>query len=378
MSSQMLTRRVPVAATAAIPSSPPPPSIPSVVQRALGGAIPRPASPASSIASGPPSRPGSPSAPVVPYKPRVSSRPASPTRSPFTPSTAMIATVVSRLAAARQPTDLNIDFTAEVLNRDAIRIGGSFSVDIKSTISTTTPPTPGKLRRLKVAVQHMISSNPAGSTRGNTMRQRSVLPLSLPLFSPGTSNSGRVVVDSPHAQIPGSKRISVALPSPYSPSSASDTHPVLASVSAAAAHHARTSTIGSVTSGGGGGGGASGSLANRLAATLHSAPTTSFSGSVEFLGASAINLAPIILHPEAGRWPPGAGRWTGEGKATLEYLAAKEGLATVGGLRLLLLVDEEVDESLVGTDVEDGKGEAGGTARILHEWSAIGEVWVAS
>jgi len=172
-------------------------------------------------------------------------------------------------------------------------------------------------------------------------------------------------VDSPHAQVPGSKRASIALPSPYSPSS--DAQPVLASVSAVV-HHARTSTISSVTSGGGGGG----SLANRLAAALHPAPTTSFNGSVEFLGASVINLAPIILHPEAGRW-------TGEGKATLEYLAVKEGLAIVGGLRLLLLVDEEVDESLVSTSAEDGKGEVGGAAaRILHEWSAIGEVWVAS
>ena len=67
---------------------------------------------------------------------------------------------------------------------------------------------------------------------------------------------------------------------------------------------------------------------------------------------------------------------------TLEYLATKEGLAIVGGLRLLLLVDEEVDELLVSTSVEDGKIEAGAEggseARILNEWSAIGEVWVMS
>ena len=361
MSSQVLTRRVPVTATPVIPSSPPPPSIPSVVQRALGGTIPRPASPASSITSGPPSRPGSPSASTVPYKTRVSSRPASPTRSVFTPSTAMIATVINRLAGTRQSTDLIVDFTAEVLNRDAIWIGESFSIDIKSVISTTTPPTPGKLRRLKVAVQHTISSNPAGPQTS----KRSMLPLNLPLFSPRTPHSGRVVMDSPHAQVPGPKRVSIALPSPYSPST-SDTHPALASISAVV-HHARTSTMGPVTSGGGG----STSLVHRLAAALHPVPTTSLHGSVEFLGGSVITLAPIILHPEAGRW-------TGEGKATLEYLAAKEGLAVVGGLRLLVLVDEEVDEPLVSTGVENGKGEAGGEAKILHEWSAIGEVWVMS
>lgn len=125
--------------------------------------------------------------------------------------------------------------------------------------------------------------------------------------------------------------------------------------------------MGPVTSGGGG----STSLVHRLAAALHPVPTTSLHGSVEFLGGSVITLAPIILHSETGRW-------TGEGKATLEYLAAKEGLAVVGGLRLLVLVDEEVDESLVSTGVENGKGEAGGEAKILHEWSAIGEVWVMS
>ena len=45
-------------------------------------------------------------------------------------------------------------------------------------------------------------------------------------------------------------------------------------------------------------------------------------------------------------------------------------------------MDEEVDELLVRTSVEDGKFEAGtetgGEARILNEWSAIGEVWVMS
>jgi hypothetical protein len=252
---------------------------------------------------------------------------------------------------------LSVGLIAEVLNRDEIWVGDSFSVDTKLTISTTTPPMPGKLRRLKIAAQHVISPNPAGVTTGNTtMRQGSTLPLSLPLFSPLTSTVGPVVVDSPHAQVPSaSKRISVALPSPYS----SDTHP--APVSVTVTQHARTPTIGSVTSGGG-----SSTLANRLAAALHTAPTTSFTGSVEFLGSSITNLAPIILHPEAGRW-------TGEGKATLKYLATKEGLAVVGGLRLLFLVDEEVDESMASTSIGDGKG---GQARILHEWSTIGEVWV--
>ena len=45
-------------------------------------------------------------------------------------STSMIATVVNKLAAARKFTDLSVDFTAEVLNKDAILIGESFSADI--------------------------------------------------------------------------------------------------------------------------------------------------------------------------------------------------------------------------------------------------------
>jgi len=164
-------------------------------------------------------------------------------------------------------------------------------------------------------------------------------------------------VDSPHTQVLlGSKRTSIALPSPYS----ADAHPVPVPITGT--QHARTPTISSVTSGG------SSTLANRLAAALHLAPTTSFTGTVEFLGSSVTNLAPIILRSETGRW-------TGEEKATLEYSATKECLAIVGGLRLLLLVDEEVDESVASTSAEDEK-RAGGQARILHEWSAIGEVWV--
>lgn len=167
-------------------------------------------------------------------------------------------------------------------------------------------------------------------------------------------------MDSPHVQVlPGPQRTSIALPSPYS----AEAHPATAPITVS--QHARNSTVSSTTSGGG-----SSSLANRLAAALHHAPTPSFTGSVEFLGSSVTTLAPIILRAEAGRWH-------GEGTATLEYLATKEGLAIVGGLRLLLLVDEEVDELDVGTNVEEQKG-AGGQARILHEWSAIGEVWVMS
>ena len=135
--------------------------------------------------------------------------------------------------------------------------------------------------------------------------------------------------------------------------------------------HARTLTISSVTSGGGGG---SDPFANRQPAALHPAPMTSFTRFVEFLGASLVNRAPIMLHPEAGRW-------TGGEKVTLEYLATKEDLAIVGGLRLLLLVDTgEVDKLPMSTSVEDGEKArgAGGEARNFNEWRAIGEAWVTS
>ena len=57
-------------------------------------------------------------------------------------------------------------------------------------------------------------------------------------------------------------------------------------------------------------------------------------------------------------------------------------MGIVGGLRLLLLVDEEVNEALVSTSVEDGKRQAGGEnrgeAKNLNGWSAIGEAWMMS
>ena len=186
--------------------------------------------------------------------------------------------MVNRPATAPQFTDLSVNFGAKVLNRDAIRIGESFNVDIKLFISPTTLlMSPGKLRRLIVA----------------------------PFLVP-------------------------------------------ASV-AAVAHDARTSTINFSPKRRPG----SGSLANP-------APTTSFTEFVEFLGASVINLAPVMFHPKAGGGM--------ERRVTLEYLATKGNLAIV-------LVNKEVDVSM---SVEDGEVGAGGEAKILNEWSAVREVWVMS
>jgi len=55
----------------------------------------------------------------------------------------------------------------------------------------------------------------------------------------------------------------------------------------------------------------------------------------------------------------------------LEYLAAEEGPAVVGGLRLLLLVDE-VDELVAGTSMEHEKG-AGGQSRAWMSGVRLGK-----
>lgn len=55
----------------------------------------------------------------------------------------------------------------------------------------------------------------------------------------------------------------------------------------------------------------------------------------------------------------------------LEYIPLKEGFATLGGLRVILLGDAEVDDP---RDVDSTEGRR--DLRVLKEWDIFGEVWI--
>jgi hypothetical protein len=93
-----------------------------------------------------------------------------------------------------------------------------------------------------------------------------------------------------------------------------------------------------------------------------------------------------------GKVPPTDGRRITSKDFTLEFLPVKMGHANVGGVRLLLLTDEETDVDgdattpVANEELKDrqsieapwrGSRESR-PARVLHEWPVIAEVWVAS
>jgi hypothetical protein len=116
---------------------------------------------------------------------------------------------------------------------------------------------------------------------------------------------------------------------------------------------------------------------------------------VVFLGPSAIFLEPIRL---SGSTANGQGGDDGEGddatvraeasqEFDLSYVPLVKGFSGIGGLRVILIEDQLVDEDrtilndagggLFSVDQNDTSGVRRSTeVRILKEWDTIGEIWV--
>jgi hypothetical protein len=114
---------------------------------------------------------------------------------------------------------------------------------------------------------------------------------------------------------------------------------------------------------------------------------------VAFLGNSNIPLDPIMLLPGMGNRSVDTADDDNSSDADeneiervltvrdfeLSYLPLRKGFSTFGGLRVLLLEDMWITEddpaSVAG--VVQGQGILPRTpARVLEEWSVIGEIWV--
>jgi hypothetical protein len=347
----MLSRRVPAPLSSQAPSA-----LPPHVQRAMAQA-PRPRSPTAApvTSSASTSRPSSP----VPYKSRQPNRPQTPVQTlPLPPA------VLS--------TDVEIDLVVDEILESDIRVEEPFS--IRFTATTAAFVRPSKKRSLTLAAQHVIYSRPKAlsresvvSTAGRHLPNTANIPRDGRSHSPTPSGAWtpRIlsmdlhpsVVASPkkhYAGKPDLKSTAISLPSPYSEDFPGGVeHPL---------------PIGA--------------------------------GRVEFLGTSLVKLPSFDLTSDSksmdatvgGKAPPADGKRIASQEFVLEFLAVKQGHANVGGVRLLLLMDEETDVDMDATTPmtnEDLKqrqsveapwraGRESRPARVLHEWPVIAEVWVAS
>ncbi|KAF8589957.1 DUF974-domain-containing protein [Ramaria rubella] len=341
----LLTRRIPIPAQIA------PSAIPPHLQPA------RPRSPQQPF-SRPTSPPGSP----TPFKPRPPShqaRPGSPAS--FTPPSP---------APSALP-DLEVDLVVRSIPHSDIALEQPFKVTFELTVSGILP-TPGKTRYLHLMVQHLqparISSLPPirGSTPTLPIGNSSPRP-SLDIQSPGphppesasptmsprrgtfnfTIGLAQALNESP---VTNMTTESVALPEDVESRRSSTAMP------------SRTTLI-------------------RLPSPLSSSARPQ---SVLALGTSVLSLPPFLLsQPQPATPTPDAPTRSivGRGESTREFecmfVPMRKGFATVGGLRVLLIEDREVEDANSQDDVVL-ISHINAEAKILREWDIVGEIWVAN
>lgn len=96
------------------------------------------------------------------------------------------------------------------------------------------------------------------------------------------------------------------------------------------------------------------------------------SRSVLSLGPSVRALPPIALARSAD---PGAARGEAVHAFECTFVPVRKGFVAVGGMRVLVVGDREVDAGRAGE--LGGVPHAGAGATVLREWDVVGEVWVA-
>jgi hypothetical protein len=345
----MLSRRVPQAPPIQAPSA-----LPPHLQRAIAP-VPRPRSPTTATAVSTPSSGSRPSSPV-PYKSRQPNRPQTPIQTaplpnPFT-------------------TDIQVDLVVDKIpDRDSIHLDTPFAIHFTASVAASAILT--RARVLRLAVQHTIPSRrPKSSTQTSTVARIPVITANVTSKghspAPSVASTPRIlsmdfhpsVVQSPRKHRPARHDLThtaISYPSPYLDESDNTGVP-------------------------------------------SAEPATQIgTGLVEFLGTSLVELATFKLTPDSeslqsGPVDPGTSpdtRKVSRQEFTLDFLPTRIGMANVGGIRLLLLSDnEERDEidstppdSATTVSTKRGTGHWGHsqdprTARILYHWPVVAEVWV--
>ncbi|KAF7983071.1 hypothetical protein HWV62_23979 [Athelia sp. TMB] len=326
----MLSRRIPL----------PPPvqaasAVPPYLQRTNPpGGPPRPGSPqhahTPSRPSTPPIRPGSP------YRARAS---ASISSRPQSPGAGQVQTQPLAAPVIPIPTsDLEADLMVRDIPRDEIELEKPFHVVCTVRLAGNAPPRRRRIVRLAVQIlqprKAVSSAGPDGGHHGSSQLPHfgSGLISPSPTSTPwrGTFTLDKLPVGSPEqddtdAQITTEGVGAVALPSPFVPAS---------------------------------------------------------SNGVVSIGSSAIFLNTISLSSAGGGEAPAKAE--GAQDFTLAYVPIAPGFSTIGGLRVIVVDDQLMDDSEEGeaTPVEGhsffgtGAEVRPAEASILREWDVIGEIWV--
>ncbi|EJD53235.1 DUF974-domain-containing protein [Auricularia subglabra TFB-10046 SS5] len=359
----MLSRRIPMPAAA-----PPASALPPHLQRAR-----RPGSPTPSIASTIGTPPGSPfRARTVPQRPL--SRPHSPAPSIASPtptfaSLSQAAPIHLPVPAPAPTAPIDLDLVVLDILRDAVARDTPFSLRLALTLATLPP------RAVVLAVQHVQPFRPPPTHTALSAALASRLTL--------TGPPSRASTPSPTPTIGGRSSVIIS----RAPS-VSGTDTLVESPLVGTFHQA--SAPGSVA-------GASGMPSPHALEETGRAPP---SDGVLFLGASSYTLPPFVFArpepvqlqdeperpsgeeggnpppstpPPRGPTPPAPppSRQELTKEFELSFIATKPGFATIGGLRVVLLSDEE------RSDAPEPAAAQGGDARILKEWDIVGEIFVS-
>ncbi|TDL27232.1 DUF974-domain-containing protein [Rickenella mellea] len=356
----VLSRRIPL-----IPAPPPPPvpmsAIPPYLQKSNAPQPPRPRSPA---LSQPPTRIGTPPPPLppVPRSPAPYKRAsAPPTRqqSPG-PDPARIGSPTPGAAPGTHGrADVEVDLVVNDVPYGSTRIQEPFILACTLNVSATVPTLTKSSRRsrhLNLAVQH-VQPRTIRPTQPETAVAGPHGDLHSPLVpssgfstpSPGTAARGvlmhaaltdRLIVASPRGSLEepvaqtdtnlDSESVGVRLPPPFTDGKSHD------------------------------------------------------EAKVVYSGSSAMILPPFHLSRSATVLSEGGDaaisplRAEAKHQFTLSYLPLKRGFARVGGLRVLLVDDREVDEEYHEGDANSPTEQSGHVveARILKEWDVVAEVWI--
>ncbi|KAF8519317.1 hypothetical protein BU17DRAFT_75917 [Hysterangium stoloniferum] len=348
----LLTRRIPIP-----PAQPGPSAIPPHLQPS------RPRSPQLST-----SRPSSPPGSPTPFKPRPPSqqmgRPQSPALTSSSPAP----------PAPPLPPDLEVDLVVSSIPSAGIKLEHPFTVKLELTVSGILPM-PDKARLLHLMVQHVQHSR--------------VPPPTAPLPHESTPNLSLVTSprDSPRPSL------DMASPRPYISRSFRQEADLTESSPTMSPRKGMTFNFGP-------------SLAHSYSEPPTATPSASASTMVPVsieptqsirlpspfsptmkprtvlpLGASVISIPPLqLMQPAPVTSTPAVAApgpsIKGEARQCFEctYIPTCKGLTAVGGLRVLLLEDREVEggdeDTLQHLPIMNAE------AKILREWDTLAEVWV--
>ncbi|KAL5490077.1 hypothetical protein ACEPAI_4910 [Sanghuangporus weigelae] len=431
----VLSRRIPLPAP---PSSgvAPASALPPYLQKSALPNVPRPRSPSlqqqaqqQRTATPPPQRPGSPfkraTTPGVPARPHspgavVPPVPALPGQLEPLPD------VQVDLVLLERPEDATVHVEKPFYLRFSLAVSATLPASVPSLLGEISPR---KSRIITLAVQHTLPAPPvipeqlSGGARApsasRTLKKRTSTTLSFETSGSGmhspASHAGSIDVLTPRRVMsPPPVSASVNATNPISAGAES----AVASPTSVAARAANAVTVGGLTerlrrvalsealgirdseSGGaevfGDGDEVTGSSEIRLPAPYSSTLNVSAMGSggkatgrVQFSGTSVVFLPPIALisSGEVEASSPSSSRVErGERNVefTLSYVPRTRGFARVGGLRILLLKDQEKDEGSSAEGQNDGdevtlhtQGEVqAADAQILREWDVVAELWI--